>query len=222
MVGDPLIDSATGLPVTRIEDGQPVVVRGPALVETSAGGARGLARSSRLIEILFGETLKASAEARTAHPTPASPNHATMLNAAEKRLLAEWIDLGGVYFNDLTNGGSGVRLSTLSQQTFATQVQPILRAQCAMCHQPGGTDGTATGQSFLRNRFVLTGSVEGDYNVTLSMISNTCQPASNYLLSRPSTVPHPAGASGQTTAVLPAGSAAYNTIAAWIQTGCTP
>lgn len=222
VVGDPLIDSATGLPVTRIEDGQPVVVRGPALVETSAGGARGLARSSRLIEILFGETLKASAEARTAHPTPASPNHATMLNAAEKRLLAEWIDLGGVYFNDLTNGGSGVRLSTLSQQTFATQVQPILRAQCAMCHQPGGTDGTATGQSFLRNRFVLTGSVEGDYNVTLSMISNTCQPASNYLLSRPSTVPHPAGASGQTTAVLPAGSAAYNTIAAWIQTGCTP
>jgi hypothetical protein len=222
LVGDPVIDPATGQPVTRIEDGVPVLVRGPALVETSAGGARGLARSSRLTEIMFGETLKAGAEARTAHPTPASPNHATMLNAAEKRLLAEWMDLGGLYFNDLTNGGSGVRVSTLSQQTFATQVQPILRAQCAMCHQPGGTDGTATGQSFLRNRFVLTGSLEGDYNVTLSMISNTCQPASNYLLSRPSTVPHPAGATGQTTAVLPAGSAGYSTIAAWIRTGCAP
>lgn len=222
VVGDPVIDQATGLPVTRIEDGVPVVVRGAALVETSAGGARGLARSSRLTEILFGETLKSTSEARTAHPTPASPNHATMLNAAEKRLLVEWIDLGGLYFNDLTNGGSGVRLSTLSQQTFATQVQPILRAQCAMCHQPGGTDGTATGQSFLRNRFVLTGSLEGDYNVTLSMISNTCQPASNYLLARPSTVPHPAGATGQTAAVLPVGSAGYNAIEAWIRTGCTP
>ncbi|MCX8005167.1 MAG: hypothetical protein N2688_09450, partial [Burkholderiaceae bacterium] len=222
VVGDPLIDPATGLPVTRIEDGVPVVVRGAALVETSAGGARGLARSSRLIEILFGQTLKASAEARSRYPTPASPDHATMLNAAEKRLLSEWIDLGGVYYNDLTNGGSGVRLTTLSQQAFAAQVQPILNAQCAGCHRPGGTDGTATGQNFFRNRYVLTGSVEGDYNATLSMISNTCQPAANALLARPSTVPHPAGASGQSTAVLPAGSAGYNTIAAWIQTGCTP
>jgi mono/diheme cytochrome c family protein len=222
VVGDPVIDQATGLPVTRIENGAPVVVRGPALVETNAGGARGLARSSRLIEILFGQTLKASAEARAAHPTPTAPDHSTMLNAAEKRLLAEWVDLGGLYYNDLTNGGSGVRVTALSQQTFATQVQPILRAQCAMCHQPGGVDGTATGQSFARNRYVLTGSVEGDYHVTLSMISDACQPAANALLRRPSTVPHPDGAIGQTTAVLPAGSANYNTIAAWIQSGCVP
>jgi hypothetical protein len=145
-----------------------------------------------------------------------------MLNAAEKRLLAEWVDLGGLYYNDLTNGGSGVRVTALSQQTFATQVQPILRAQCAMCHQPGGVDGTATGQSFARNRYVLTGSVEGDYHVTLSMISDACQPAANALLRRPSTVPHPDGAIGQATAVLPAGSANYNTIAAWIQSGCVP
>jgi hypothetical protein len=222
VVGDPVIDQATGLPVTRIENGAPVVVRGAALVETNAGGARGLARSSRLIEILFGQTLKASAEARAAHPTPTAPDHSTMLNAAEKRLLAEWVDLGGLYYNDLTNGGSGVRVTALSQQTFATQVQPILRAQCAMCHQPGGVDGTATGQSFARNRYVLTGSVEGDYHVTLSMISDACQPAANALLRRPSTVPHPDGAIGQATAVLPAGSANYNTIAAWIQSGCVP
>ncbi|MCS6945261.1 MAG: hypothetical protein RMK97_07605 [Sutterellaceae bacterium] len=222
VVGDPMIDEATGLPVMRIEGGVPVVVRRPALVETSAAGARGLARSSRLIEILFGQTLKASAEARNHYPTPASPNHATMLNAAEKRLLSEWIDLGGVYYNDLTNGGSGVRVARLSQQVFVAQVQPILNAQCAGCHRPGGTDGTATGQNFFRNRYVLTGSVEGDYNATLSMISNTCQPAANALLARPSTVPHPAGASGQSTAVLPVGSAVYNTIAAWIQSGCNP
>jgi hypothetical protein len=53
------------------------------------------------------------------------------------------------------------------------------------------------------------------------MISNACNAASNYLLSRPSTVPHPQGmVKPQTTAVLPIGSANYNTIASWIATGC--
>jgi hypothetical protein len=56
--------------------------------------------------------------------------------------------------------------------------------------------------------------------VTLTMISNTCAPASNYLLQRPSTIPHPAAAIGQTTAVLPTASANYQTIATWIATGC--
>lgn len=65
---------------------------------------------------------------------------------------------------------------------------------------------------------MLTGSVEGDYGVTLSMISDTCNPASNYLLMRPSTNPHP---SGGTSAVLPVGSAAYNAISSWIASGCT-
>ena len=73
------------------------------------------------------------------------------------------------------------------------------------------------GTSFRNNRFVLTGDAEGDFGVTLSMISNACAPSSNYLLSRPSTAPHP---SGGTAAVLPVGSANYNTIAAWIQGGC--
>ena len=52
------------------------------------------------------------------------------------------------------------------------------------------------------------------------MISNACAPASNYLLSRPSTVPHPAGAVGATTAILPVSSANYNAIANWILSGC--
>jgi hypothetical protein len=54
----------------------------------------------------------------------------------------------------------------------------------------------------------------------LSMIADTCKPASNYLLSRPSTVPHPAGATGQLAAVLPLGSAKYTAIANWISGGC--
>ncbi len=222
VVGDPVIDQATGLPVTRIENGVPVVVRGAALVETAAGGAQGLARASRLAEIIFGENLKATAEARTAHPNPpvSAPNHAAMLNAAERRLVTEWMDLGGQYYNDLSNGGSGVRVATLSQAAFTAQVYPIIRANCVACHQPVGANGsTTTGQSYLRNRYVLTGDADGDFNVTLTMISNACNPPSNFLLSRPSTAPHPAGAIGS-AAVLPVGSANYNTIANWIATGC--
>jgi hypothetical protein len=201
LVGDPVIDPATGLPVTRLRDGVPEIERGPALVEPMAGNAAGIARSSRLAEIMFGETLKADAGARTAHPNPPStaPNHATLLNLAEKRLITEWMDLGGQYFNNLGASTSPVRsAAALSRSVFDTQVMPILQSSCAACHQPTGNSGASqTTTSFLRNRFVLTGSAEGDFNVTLSMISNTCQPASNYLLSRPSTVPHPAGALGR-------------------------
>ena len=113
-------------------------------------------------------------------------------------------------------------MSTLSQESFDAQVFPILRATCAAgCHQAiGGDSSTPTGSAFRQNRFVLTGSREGDYNVTLSMVSDTCNPAANYLLSRPSTVPHPAGAVTQRNAVLPVGSANYTAIANWISGGC--
>jgi hypothetical protein len=223
LLGDPVIDPLTGQPQTRLDEGVPMIVRGPALVETGSGGAVGMARSSRLTEILFGETLKAGGEARTAHPTPPStaPDHSTLLNAAEKRLVTEWMDLGGQYVNNPFDGG--VRpVVMLSQASFEAQVYPVLQANCAAgCHQAGGTGPTpSTSPSFRGNRFILTGSAEGDYNVTLSMISNTCAAASNYLLSRPSSVPHPRGATTQTTAVLPMGSAGYTAIANWISTGC--
>src|SRR4029077_14197806 len=71
MLGDPLI-GANGLPVTRIEEGVLVIVRGPALVDTMAseGDALGLARKSRIYEIMTGLTLLSSADARAAHPNP--------------------------------------------------------------------------------------------------------------------------------------------------------
>lgn len=225
MLGDPLIDAVTGQPKTRVEEGVLVIERGPALVDTAAseGEALGLARKSRLVEILSGTNLMASSDARTAHPSP-SVDHSKMLNAAEKRLVAEWIDLGGKYYNDAFDANNGVRqVSGLSQATFETQVFPILKSTCAAaCHQAIGSSASATpaGTSFRNNRFVLTGDVEGDYNVTLTMISDACTPSANYLLSKPSTVPHPPGAVGQTTAVLPAGGANYNAIANWIKGGC--
>jgi Hydrazine synthase alpha subunit middle domain len=234
MLGDPVIDAVTGLPQTRIEEGVVVIERGAALVDTAAseGEALGLARKSRLVEILSGQTLMAGSAARTAHPAPpgSAPDHATMLNRAEKRLLAEFADLGGKYYNDPFDANSNVRqVNGLSQASFEAQVFPILRSTCAAaCHQAIGSSASATppGTSFRNNRFVLTGDPEGDYNVTLSMITNTCNAASNALLARPSTAPHPLGAmvgnppAPATAPVLAPGSANYNSIAGWIASGC--
>ena len=230
LLGDPVI-GADGRPVVRVREGVPEVVRGAPLVETSSGAANtaGQARKSRLTEILWGQTLLAGSGARSAHPNPPAsvttgtgatavttniPDHGTLLNRAEKRLLAEWMDLGGQYYNDPFDSTNGVRsVAQLSQATFMTQVQPVLRASCAGCHQAGLGNP--------RNRFVLTGSDEGDFNVTLTMVNDTCNVANNPLLSRPSTVPHPAGELAQTTALLPVGSAGYTQIASWISRGCT-
>ena len=228
MIGDPLIDPVTGLPETEIKEGVLVIKRGPALVDTAAseGEAFGLSRKSRLVEILWGESLMASATTRAAHPNPpaTAPDHSKMINAAEKRVVAEWIDLGSKYYNDPFNAGAGVRmLPALSEDTFIAQVFPILSKTCAAsCHQAIGSSASKVpvGTSFRDNRFVLTGEPDGDYGVTLSMISNACNAASNYLLKKPSTVPHPTGAVGVTTAVLPVGSADYNAIASWIASGC--
>jgi hypothetical protein len=221
-VGAPVVD-ANGQPVTQLEDGVPVVVRHDARVSNMAGNAGGITRSSRLGEILYGEQLLASADARTMYPDPpaTAPDHSKILTAAELRLVTEWMDLGGQYFNFLAASNSPARATALSQATFQSQVLPVLQANCVACHQPAGNSGTAqTPVSFRDDRFVLTGDVRGDFNVTLTMISNTCTPASNYLLSRPSTIPHPAAATGQTTAVLPVGSAGYTAIANWILSGC--
>ena len=221
MLGAPKLD-ANGKPVTQLRDGIPEIVRKAALVDTGAseGEAVGLARKSRLMEILSGQSLMSSSEAKTEHPTPPSsaPDHSAMLNAAEKRLIAEWIDLGGKYYNDPF--AAGVKnVGTLTQSSFVAKVLPILTSTCAKnCHMAVGS--SASGTSFRDNRFVLTGSEEGDYNVTLSMINDTCKAANNPLLTRPSTVPHPAGAVNQTTAVLPTTSANYAAILNWIAGGC--
>jgi hypothetical protein len=234
MLGDPVIDAVTGLPQTRIEEGVVVIARGAALVDTAAseGEALGLARKSRLVEIMSGQTLMAGSAARVAHPSPpaSAPDHALMLNRAEKRLLAEFADLGGKYYNDPFDANSQVRqVNGLSQASFETDIFPILRSTCAAaCHQAIGSSASATppGSSFRNNRFVLTGDPEGDYNVTLTMITDTCNAASNALLKKPSTAPHPLGAVvgtpplPSTVPVLVPGSANYNAISSWISKGC--
>jgi hypothetical protein len=218
MVGDPLLD-AQGRAQTVIVEGVPVILRNPALVESSgsAFNTGGIARKSRLMEILTGQTLLAGSKARAryANPPASAPNHATMLSRAEKRLVAEWMDLGGQYYNDPFNSGSGVRTDPgLDINVFVLTVQGPLRGICGSCH--------VAGQPTVPNRFVLTGSFQGDYDGTLAVIDNVCDGANNPLLKQPSTVPHPQGDTTQTVALLPVGSAEYNAIASWIASGCKP
>ena len=225
MIGDPQLDSS-GRPVIFFDDGVPMVQRLDALVNTAAseGEATGLARKSRLIEILAGQTLMSDAAAQSAHPNPPStaPDHSKMMNTAEMRLLAEWIDTGSKYFNDpFDPAGGTVVVPTLSEDTFAATVYPILNTTCAACHIAHGSTNTPTGAtSFHDNRYVMTGDPDGDFGATLAMISDTCHPPVDYLLAKPSTIPHPDAATTQTTAVLPAGSANYTTIANWVAAGC--
>lgn len=228
MVGPPLIQN--GQPVLVVRDGVQVIQTAPAMVSTSASESQtvGLARQSRLIEILSGQTLMTSSAAQAQYPTPTAPNHAGMLNASEMRLVTEWVDLGGKYYNDPFNPASGVVYSVNNTvtmlPTFLSQVYPILLSTCAAnCHMARGSNtAVPAGTSFVENKFILTGDPSGDFNNTLSMISDACTPSdpSNYLLSMPSTIPHPTGAVGQTTAVLPTASASYATIANWIKSGC--
>lgn len=221
LLGDPLLD-AKGKPVTMLRDGVPEISRQPALVENGAseGSALGLARSSRLMEILSGQSLMASSSARSVHPTPTGLDHSTLLNAAEKRLLAEWMDLGGQYFNDPFDSAAQVRsISGLSETTFNASIRPILTSTCATnCHMAVGSSASTT---FTDNRFVLTGSSEGDYNMSLSMVYDVCAAASNPLLARPSTIPHPLALTDQLVAVLPSDSTHFLTMLNWIASGCT-
>lgn len=228
MVGPPLLD-ANGEPIITVnEDGEFMIAREvpPAMP--------GAARGSRLIERVFEQPLLAGASGtsqrafcraggtgcvngavyqdHTAIPSP--------LNPSEKRIVTEWIDIGGTYFNDPYNGTTlRSAAAQLSESVFACKVQPILQASCASCHQAFGGNGSSGGPAnpnFAPNRFVLTGNTPADFGVTATMVTNIAAPDSSLLLLRPSrsitdTPPHPG-----TTPVLPSGSADYSSIRAWI------
>jgi hypothetical protein len=228
LVGNPLLD-ANGKPIITVnEDGELMIAR--EVPPVTPGSARG----SRLIERVFEQRLLAGASSTTqrafcrAGGTPCFngatyQDHtaiASPLNASEKRIITEWIDIGGTYFNDPYNGGTLRSVAAqLSESVFACKVQPILQASCASCHQPFGGNGSSSGPanpSFAPSRFVLTGNTPADFGVTATMVTNISAPDSSLLLLRPSrsitdTPPHPG-----TTPVLPSGSADYNSIRAWI------
>jgi len=225
MVGNPLLD-ANGRPIITLnEDGELMIAR--EVPPVTPGSARG----SRLIERMFEQPLRADASGTTRRAfcrAGGAPcfnagvyqNHAAILNASEKRIITEWIDIGGTYFNDAYSGTALRSVATqLSESVFACRVQPILQASCASCHQAFGGNGTSGGPAnpnFVSNRFVLTGNALADFGVTATMVTDIAAPDASLLLLRPSrsitdTPPHPGA-----TPVLPSASAGYSSIRAWI------
>jgi Hydrazine synthase alpha subunit middle domain/WD40-like Beta Propeller Repeat len=216
LVGDPLLD-ANGQPIITInDDGEVRIERESPPVEP------GSARGSRLIERIFEQPLKASVSNTTRRAFCRAAgvscfngatwtDHSGFTSASERRLISEWTDLGAQYYNDAFDGSGNVRSAAaqLSESAFASQVQPVLQASCASCHQPSNG-------AFTANRFVLTGNTRADFSATASMVTNLSAPDSSLLLFRPSrsaadTPPHPG-----VTPVLPVGSANYCTLRSWI------
>jgi hypothetical protein len=209
LVGDPRIDATTGQPVTRINnDGELEVERESAPV---SGGS---SRASRLVERIFEQPLRAGVSSDTLRSfckQTASgvqcfggavwQDHSGYLNASERRVITEWIDLGAQYLNDAYDGSGALRTvsARLSDTVFACQIAPILRdrgtSSCASCHQAVGSTGSSN-PTFAASRYVLTGADEGDFNATASMV--TFPPTGDsYLVARPLTAPHPMDAAGQ-------------------------
>jgi len=209
LIGDPVLDS-NGLPTFQIVDDELRLVRGEAQVNP------GTARGSHLIEVLFNQELKSDLV------VGAGQNHSTMLNASEKRLVSEWIDLGAQYYNSPRDSGGALRgVTGLSETVFNATVHPILLNRCAACHQAvglPGSGGTAPNAGFVGMRFVLTGQAEGDFNVTLSMVGDVASPATTELLRRPaSTGTNPThGLAVGGGAVMPVTDPDYITVCNWI------
>jgi len=186
MIGKPKLNN--GLPVLVERDGEVMVDREDPLAEP------GLARATKLIMRIFAEGLKPPADL-------AADVHAQYLNISEKRVIAEWIDLGGTYYNDpcetRNTSGSCTKFRTvtgLDQAVFEARVQPLMLTECAGCHVAVGR--AQNDPPFQAKRLVLTGSVEGDFNVTMGMVNNVCNPTLSYLLRYPTST-------GNQTAVPP-------------------
>ncbi|MFQ5936516.1 MAG: hypothetical protein ACE5LB_08920, partial [Acidiferrobacterales bacterium] len=230
LVGQVKLD-ANNRPIISINnDGEVEVERFPPLV--SSGRASQSSRTTHLIEVLFNQELRANGDQDDPQTLAGVHDHSVYLNAAEKRLVTEWADLGGQYYNSpFDNLGNPRGVTGLSETTFTNSVHPILMSRCASCHQAFGTADNGSPNpndplpGFVGNRFVLTGNQEGDFNVTLSMVNSVCTPSASHLLSRPAssgtnpTHPPLDPAAALPQPILPAGDPDYQTIFSWIAVG---
>jgi hypothetical protein len=227
-MGPITFDPNTGLPtITFSDDGDEEISRAPAQIAT--GSSTDSSRSSQFFEEMFGQQIHSGIT------LPAQTvSHVGMLNVSEIRLLAEWTDLGGQYYNDPYKSDNNKTLAnlrgvvSLDQDFYNNSVHPILMNRCASCHQAFGGNGSSANNGndqFQSNQFVLTGNLKGDYGVTLSMVTDICHPAQNPLLVRPSwsditNMPHPPlPGSTPPAPVLPTTDKDYATIFQWIASG---
>ena len=219
LIGDPELN-AQGLPIIEVVDNTLRVRREAPQVMAAES------RASHLIEVLFNKKL---------HSVRALPagglDHSGWLNASEKRLVTEWVDLGAQYYNSPFVSAGVVRgVTTLSESDFTRIVHPILKTKCLGCHQPFGGNGSSSGPVnplFVPNRFVLTGQARGDFNVTVSMVNQVTDPATTQLLRRPlsnGVSPNPLHSqlTNPTRPVLSTSDTEYKAICNWIRAGACP
>lgn len=220
-LGVPELDEQ-GLPLTRLEEGEIMVVRAPALVEM--GSSDESSRTSHLIERLYQTELRAEQSI-----APTTVSHLGMLNDSELRLVQEWIDIGAQYYNSPYEDDAGndnfyalneIRNfpAGLDEAVFESSVQPVLLNRCGSCHSAVGSDGEQN-TDFSGRKFVLTGSVEGDFNITRSLVNDICNPQNSQLLILPTIIQegvlaHPAVDGAP---VLSSNENDYQTILAWIE-----
>lgn len=217
-----------------VQDGEVVFLRDEPLV--SVGGSANSSRTSHLIETIYHTKLRADAS-----HTLGTLDHSLLLNASEKRLITEWVDIGAQYINDpfeLDAGVYKVKADLLSnvgvsQSQFNSTVHPRLVADCQSCHKPSEDSNNSANPSSGQNRFVLTGNATGDFNVTVAMINDLCTPVNNDLLRRAVSdnvapnLPHPQilvdpnNPSGATQPVLidTSPNSTYGVILNWISMG---
>ena len=168
-----------------VQNGEVVFLREEPLV--SVGGSANSSRTSHLIETIYNKKLRADAS-----HTLGTLDHSIFINASEKRLVTEWVDIGAQYINDpfeLDGGVYKVKSDLLSnvgvsESLFNSAVHPQLMADCQSCHKPSEDNNNSADSSSGQNRFVLTGNSTGDFNVTVAMINDLCTPVNNDLLRR--------------------------------------
>ena len=224
-------------PLVNLKDGAYLTQRQVPYVRV--GGARDSSRSSFLIETLSNTELRAPR-------ILGARNHSGDVNVSELRLLTEWVDTGANYYNNPfgVDINAPIGISDLSEirnvitapdfAEFKTDVYPILQNRCASCHQSVGNKSDFKKRivaATLINpvpsentipRFILTGSVEGDYRAATSFIENRSTPGSNRLLIHPlstGTAPvHPqiSDGAGSFVPVLSVTDADYSQILSWI------
>jgi hypothetical protein len=219
VLGRPLAD-----PVERV-DARTVIRREPPLVDV--GGSANSSRTSHLMERLFEQELLATQPLRGGH------DHSALLNDSERRLVAEWIDLGAAYRNRPDPSGDS-EPAHFDPELFAQEVRPILLNRCIGCHMPSAVSGEAANPRHRNpeqagNRFVLTGNLPADFAAAAAMVTDACQAERNPLLRRPASderglLAHPevarADREGERGPMLEPGDPDYLTLHNWISAAC--
>jgi len=197
------------------EDGQPVyenVEERRVLRRASALVNAGYARGSYLIEKLYGQELFAEKSL----PLFAL-DHSDMMTEDEKRLVVEWIDLGGQYFNSpFDEKGELITVSnTLDRYFFDIALHRLIVSGCQYCHASVKPNG-AINPNFVQSRFILTGQQESDFFAVSSMVTNRSEPEKSYIVAVPSSTEiHPTRRGNE--AYLPVDSQLYSAMLEWIR-----